>query len=798
MGTLTESKTTEKDADRLLNRQPDDASPYRSTSRIVVVDTGAMEIPEVAIIGQPIPRIDGGMKTSGLQRFGADYDAPGMLHLKVVRSPHPHAKVRAIDESAALEMPGVETVITAADIKGMNRHGLAGPNRPSLIPVGNNVRYIGDPVAIVAAETIELAEDAARHVVVDYEPLPAVFDPVEALKPGAPKLNDEGDDNVVSTFELERGDVDQALAESDVVIERIFHVPSQEHVQLEPEAGIAIIEPDGFLTIYAASQDPIYILRMVSQALGIPQSKIRIKSLASGGSFGVKSHINVQVHLALAAQVTKRPVKLVWTREESILSHPHRHPAVLKYRLGARKEGRFTALDVDIISDSGAYPTSTKWVFNVLCNAVPGPYDFPNIRVTGKVVATNNSIKGTFRGYGDPQGFTPTEMTVNLMAEQLGIDPVEIRLLNGHTKESQPTQHGVHLDHPIMLEETIRQALDIAGPKPHSSRPEIQVGRGIACVMPSFDTAGGKWGAMAGTAANVEILPDGDVVVRCGVSEIGVGITTVLAQVAAEELGVDIDRIEVVFGDSLISPKAGPSVASRQAYTAGNAVQRACQKLRKRMIEIAARDLGVKPEQIFRSWGKFVVERDPSRSMTLQEIAASMYGTGVDREAYHWFRATHAEYGHLYITALVDLEVDMETGQVEILQVVNSHDTGKALNPLNVRGQLVGGGSQGIGWVLMEDLLEEDGHIRAPSLTEYLTPTSMDIPHAYKTVIIEAPYPTGPYGAKGVGEHGMDSTPAAVMNAIHDATGIMMNEWPVTPEKLWQAIDAHAGSSDVG
>ena len=777
-----------KTAARPSDGRPDYVGENWSPSRIIPIDTGVMEIPELAVVGQPVPRIDGAMKTSGLQRFGADYYMPGMLYLKTVRSPHPHARVLKIDGSEALKRPGVVAVITAADIKGMNRHGLAGPNRPSLIPIGDNVRYVGDPVALVAAETLELAEEAALLVKVDYQPLPAVFDPEEALTPGAPILNYDRDDNLVSDYHMERGDVGKALAEADVVIENTYSVPTQEHVQLEPEAGIATIDPDGYITVYAASQDPIYILRMIHQCLGLPQNKIRVKSLASGGSFGVKSHINVQVHLALAALVTKRPVKLVWTREESILAHPKRHPAVIKHKLGATRDGKFLAFDVDIIADSGAYPASSKWVFNVLCNAVPGPYDFPNIRVQGKVVATNNPIKGTFRGYGDPQGFTPTEMTIDLLASKLGVDPAEIRLNNGHTQESKPTQHGVHIDHPVMLEETVRQALAIAGAKPKPSRTGVKVGRGFSCVMPSFDVAGGKWGAMAGTAASVEILPDGGTVVRCGVSEIGVGITTVLAQIASEELGIDIKNIEIVFGDSLISPKAGPSVASRQAYTAGNAVRYACQKLRQRMIEIAARDLGVQPEEIWQTWGKFVVEKDPSRSLTVQEVALSMYTTGVDREAYHWFRATHAEYGHLYVTAIADIEVDVETGQIEVLQVVNSHDTGKALNPLNVRGQLIGGGSQALGWVLMEDLRVKEGRILTPSLTEYLTPTSMDIPHAYKTVIIEAPYPTGPYGAKGVGEHGMDSTPGAIMNAIYDATGIMLTEWPVTPEKMWRAL----------
>jgi len=759
-----------------------------SAARVIPVDTGAMEIPELAVVGRPVPRIDGSMKVTGLQLFGADFYIPGMLHVKTVRSPHPHARLVKIDSGQASNLPGVAAVLTADDIKGINRHGLGGENRPVLIPVGDNVRHLGDPVALVAAETIEQAEAGAAALEIEYEPLPAVFDPEEALKPDAPKLQYDQDDNIVSTYEFIRGDVETAIGEADLVIEETFDVPSQEHVQLETEAGVATIDPEGNLTVIAASQDPIYVLRMLNQALDLPQNKLRVKSIASGGSFGVKAHINVQAHLALAAMATKRPVKMVWTREESILSHPKRHPAHISYKMAASKDGLITAIDVDVIADSGAYPTSSKWVFIVLCAAFPSVYEIPNIRVLGKVVATNNPMKGTFRGYGDPQGFTPTECMVDLLATQLEMDPVEIRLKNGHTIDSELTGHGTRMDHPVMLGETLSRAVEIAGPKPQPSRPGRLVGRGISSVFPNFDLAGGKWGAMAGTAANVEILPDGGVVVRCGVSEIGVGITTVLAQIASEELGVELKNIEVIFGDSLISPKAGPSVASRQAYTAGNAVREACLQLRERMIQVAARDLEVTPEEIWRAWGKFVVEKDATRSVTVQEVAGSMYSTGIDREVHYWFRAKHAEYGHLYVTALVDLEVDEETGQIEILQVVNSHDTGKALNPLNVRGQLIGGGSQAAGWVLMEDFQEQEGRILSPSLTEYLTPTSMDIPHAYKTVIIEAPYPTGPYGAKGVGEHGMDSTPGAILNAIHDATGIMMTNWPVTPEKMWSAL----------
>lgn len=790
---MTDNSTPERAPTSSGNADPTLRPSLKSAERVVKIDTGVMEVPELAIVGKPVPRIDGSMKVSGLQRYGADYYFPGMLYVMTVRSPHPHARVIGIDASKALENPGVRVVLTAADIKGNNRHGLAGPDRPVLVAVGSCVRHIGDPVALVVADTVEHAEAGAEAVIVDYEPLPAVFDPVQALLPDAPRLQEDKEDNIVSTYELILGDPEAALAMADVAIEDEFCVPSQEHAQLESEAGVATIDPEGHITIYAACQDPIYIQRMIHQALGLPLNKIRVISLPSGGSFGVKAHVNVQAHLALAALMTKHTVKLVWSREESFLAHPKRHPAVISYKMGAQEDGKISVIDVEVLADSGGYPTSSPWVFNVLCGAIPGPYDIPNIRIIGKVVATNNPIKGTFRGYGDPQGFTPTEMMITQLSERLGMDPIAVRLKSGHTMDSKPSQHGVHIDHPVMMEETIKQALDIAGPKPEPSRPEVRVGRGVSCVFPLFNTAGNQWGAMAGTGANVELLSDGNVVVRCGVSEVGVGITTVLAQVASEELGVPMENIKIVFGDSLASPKAGPSVASRQAYTAGNAVREACRILRARMAEIAARDLEVTLEEIWPTWGMMVVEKDPSRSISIPELAFSMYNTGIDREVRYWFRPSHAEYGHVYVTAIVDLEVDAETGQIEVLQVVNSHDIGKALNPLNVRGQLIGGGSQALGWVLMEDFQVEGGRIKTPSLAEYLTPTSMDIPHAYKVVLVEAPYPTGPYGAKGVGEHGMDSTPAAVLNAIFDATGITMNEWPVTSEKMWRSLQEQEG-----
>jgi CO/xanthine dehydrogenase Mo-binding subunit len=756
--------------------------------QVVPVETDVPRASELGVIGKPVPRIDGPMKVSGLQRYGADYYFPDMLFVKVVRSPHAHARVLGIDFSSAIKQPAVVSCISAEDIKGNNRTGLAGPHRPVLVPEGGNVHYIGDAVALVVARTAEQATDAARKVQVEYQPLKAVFDPAEALLPDAPQLQDHSQDNIVYTYDLEYGQPDEALEVAEHIVFSEFHVPSQEHVQLEPEAGVATIDQDGFITIYVASQDPMYVLRMVGESLGIPQSKLRVKALPAGGAFGGRAHIGVEVHLALAAQVTHHSVKLVWSREESILSSPKRHPAIIKYKMGGTKDGRIMVIDVDVITDSGAYETCSPWVLNVLCGGLPGPYDIPNIRVVGKAVATNNPISGAFRGYGDPQAFAVTEEMVDLFARETGNDPVQVRLASGHTQESTPTQHGVHIDHQVMLGEVVNQAMRIAGGKPESSSPSRKVGRGFATVLPLFDTAGAKWGPLAGTAASVEILPDGCVVVRCGVTELGVGITTVLAQIASEEMGVPMDEVGVVFGDSLTSPKAGPSVASRQAYAAGNAVRLACIQLRDRMVEIASRDLGVEREKILPTRGKFDVKGDPSKSISSRELAFSMYNTGINREAYVWWRPMHAEYGHVYVMAIVDLEVDLETGQIEILQVVNSHDIGRALNPLNVRGQLIGGGNQAIGWTIMENFVVEEGHVLSPSLVEYLTPTSLDIPGSYKTVLVEAPYPTGPYGAKGVGEHGMDAVPGAILNAIQDATGIMFTEWPVTSERLWRAL----------
>jgi CO/xanthine dehydrogenase Mo-binding subunit len=771
----------------MTGKRQDSHEPGRSF-HVIPVETEVPRASDLEVIGKPVPRIDGPMKVSGLQRYGADYSFPNMLFVKVVRSPHPHARVLGIDFSSALKQPGVASCISAEDIKGNNRTGLAGPHRPVLVPEGGMVRYIGDPVALVVAQTVEQATEAARKVKVEYQPIKAIFDPAEALLPDAPQLQDHSQDNIVSRYDLEYGQPDEALEVAEQIVFSEFHVPSQEHAQLEPEGGVATIDQEGFITIYVASQDPIYVLRMVSESLGIPQRKLRVKALPAGGAFGGRAHIGVEVHLALAAQVTHQSVKLVWSREESVLSSPKRHPARIKYKMGGTKDGRITVIDVDVLADSGAYETCSPWVLNVMCGGIPGPYDIPNIRVVGRAVATNNPISGAFRGYGDPQAFTVTEVMVDLFAKETGNDPVQVRMTSGHTRESTPTQHGVNMDHEVMLGEVVNHAIRIAGEKPESSSPSRKVGRGFSTVLPLFDTAGAKWGPLAGTAASVEILPDACVVVRCGVTELGVGITTVLAQIASEEMGVPMDDVHVVFGDSLTSPKAGPSVASRQAYAAGNAVYLACIQLRDQMVDIASRDLEVDREKILPTRGKFVVKGDPSKSISIHELALSMYRTGINRESHVWFRPEHAEYGHVYVMGIVDLEVDLETGQIEILQVVNSHDIGRVLNPLNVRGQLIGGGNQAIGWAIMENFVVEEGQILTPSLVEYLTPTSLDIPGSYKTVLVEAPYPTGPYGAKGVGEHGMDVVPGAILNAIYDATGIMFTEWPVTQERLWRAI----------
>lgn len=752
---------------------------------------------ERRIVGQPVRRVDAFEKVTGKIKYGIDHSVPGMLIARTKRSRHPHARILAIDTSKAEALPGVEAVVTAADIRGTNRHGIERPDQPVLVPLYDRVRMYGDPVAAVAACDRETADEALELIDVQYQVLPAVTTIEGALSPKAPLIHDEFERNVCSEYHYIRGDTHKGFHGADVIVEDIFELPRQEHAYLEREGGLATIDANGVITVAAGTQRPRFILSAICEAIGLPASKVRVIGTSTGGGFGGKADLSMQALVALLAHKAHKPVQLVWTRYESFIASTKRHPMIVHAKLGATKDGKLTSLQVDLLADAGAYASHSLIVAWAAGTYFPGPYHIPNLKIDAMSVFTNNPISGACRGYGQPQAVLVLESLIAEMAVRLEIDPVEFRLMNRLQMGMEPGSPRVSLDYEPTLPQTLKGAMDAAGSKLEPSATGKRVGRGIASAMPIFDISTEDVADMRGVGANVEIFPDGTALVRTGVPEIGNGITTVLAQIAAEELGLPLEDVSVLHGNTASTPDAGPVVASRQAYCSGNAVRLAAVDVRERILEVASDILNAPAESLVLEDRRVRSLDDTNRSLPLHEVTTVCHRTGVDLLGKAWFSASHADAGHTFMTSVADVEVDEETGQVRVLKLVNAHDSGKALNPLNVKGQLIGGAMMGLGYALSEDFETEGGRVAfPPRLHDYLFPTALDGPEAWAPVIIEHPYETGPYGAKGVGEHGTDTTPAAILNAIYDAIGARVNRMPALPERVLKAL--HSGHESNG
>ncbi len=740
------------------------------------------------IVGSSAQRSDGRSKVTGQTQFSADLAVPGMLWARTLRSPHPHARLLRLDTSRARALPGVVAVLTAEDVPGANSFGVAIPDQPVLVPAGGVARILGDPVALVAAESERAAQRALELMEAQYEPLPALGDPESAKRPDAPQFSPDMPGNVCAEFHLEAGDVEGALAAADLVVDNVYTTPRQEHAYLEPEAGLATLEPDGTVVVYSGAQDTVFYLRgPIARALAYSDSRVRVIALPTGGAFGGKTEPSLQIHLALLALRTGRPVKMVWSREESMLVSTKRHPMRIRHRLAVTQSGRIVAIDASIVADAGAYTSHSPWVLPVACRQLAGPYAVENLRVHGQAVLTNNPVSGACRGYGEPQAILAVECQMAIAARMLGLDPGDFRLQNALKEGDTPPLYTLPLQGAMSLPEMVARAQEQAGPPPAPPGPGKRVGRGLACAMPGFDVAGTPWGALAGAGARLELFPDASLVIHSGVCEIGTGITTVLAQVAGEALGLELDAIRVVHGDSATTPKSGPAVASRSAYCSGNAVRLAAEELKAKLLAKAAEMLGAPAEQLRYGRGEIVSLRQ-EESLTIAEVADRCHRTGVNLVAESWFHSDHPDNAHTFSTVIADVEVDTETGRVQLLNLVIAHDAGRALNPQLVEGQLIGGALMGVGYALTEDALVQEGRLLTQTLADYLIPTALDAGERMRCVIVEKPLPGGPYGARAVGEAATGATPPAVLNAIYDAIGEMVTEAPATPEVVLNAL----------
>lgn len=751
-------------------------------------------------VGLPLTRTDAPGKAVGKTRYAGDHVMPGMLHAKVVRADIASARLKHLDVSKARALPGVALVLTGADLPdrmaATDIPGQTGRKRldtDQQILVKERVRFYGEPIALIAAETRDIAEAAARLVHFELEPIPGVYDPEEALKPGSPIV--QGSDNVVAEHKIRKGDVEAGFAAADIVVERTYKTPFQEHAFLEPEAGLAWIDENEVINIRVCTQ-VIEHFRAIADAVGVPHNKVRIMGALVGGGFGGKEDVTVEIYLALLTQRTGRPVRLEFSREDSFVGHGKRHPFKLTYRTGVTRDGRITALDVQILADAGAYVFLSPYVLLYCAVNAPGPYRVDNLNVYARAVATNNMYTSAFRGFGGLQACAAYEQHMDEVAAAIGMDRLEFRRRN-FLKTGEPISTGFVPPSAIWTDRCAEQAWAALG-EPTAASGSLRIGRGIAAYQQSY----GRLTFLHDTSeAWVGVEMDGTVIVRSGVTDIGAGQASALGQIAAELLGVTLSNVVVYNSDSAVTPLAGTTTATRALYMTGNAARLAAEAVRGRLVERAAKYFGVSPDRVDMAFDKVFVTDSLNQSMPFTDLVRLCASEGIHRSELAIFRApfsdtldpetgqgqAHPDYA--YGAHAVEVAVDIETGEVQVLKSVAAHDVGQCINRAAVEGQIHGGAQNGQGYALSEEMLYREGRLVTPSFAEYLMPTAMDMPNV-ECILLESRSGLGPFGAKGIGEPAMTPVAPAIANAVADAIGVRVFEMPITPERIVAALES--------
>ena len=722
-----------------------------------------------SIIGTSLPRPDALGKVTGGAQYPADRIQPGMLHLQVVFAHRPHARIVALDTSAALAAPGVVAVFTASDVP-FNGYGLIDDDQPVLC--GDKVRFEGDKVALVVAESKEAAVAGAKLVHVQYEDLPAVTDPRDAMQPGAPLVHEALGTNVLLHLPIRKGDIYAGFAEADVVLDDEFTTSWQEHAYLQPEAGTARVDEQGRVVVETAGQWLHEDRRQIAQILQLPEEQVIVRYAAIGGAFGGREDLSIQHLLALTAWKLRRPVAMQWSREESMIAHHKRHPFIIRCRWGATREGRITAVRAEVIGDGGAYASTSVEVTKVATLFASGCYEVPNISVDGYAVYTNNIPCGAFRGFGAPQAQFATEIMVTRLAHALGMDPIELRRRNIYREGSlEPTQEPLPegVSALPVLERCIEEAQKRGFfERPHqTAEPHIKRGVGIAC---GIKNVGYSFGYPEQSTAKVQLYGKAELeraVVRIGAADVGQGAHLMVRMVAAETLGLPLEKVELVAEDSAESPNAGSASASRMTLMGGRAVREAA---------LAARAKWSDTEEYE---AEAEIQYRPPATTALEPE------TGRGRPNYC--------YG--YAAQAVEVEVNTLTGQVRVPRVISVHDVGRAINMQQVEGQIEGCLAQALGYALLENFQVRAGHVLTPYFSTYLLPTTLDMPTEIIPVVLELADPNGPYGARGVAEMPLVPLAPAIAAAIHDATGAWLTQQPMTPERVLAALRTLSSNS---
>jgi len=746
-------------------------------------------IKPLQVVGHSPPQPDAVAKVTGAAQFTDDYRFPGMLHGATLRAAHPHARILSISTERAAAMPGVHAVLTRRDVPGRNRHGLVTLDWPVLCD--DKVRYLGDAVAIVATETREIARQALELIEVEYEPLPVVGTAEAALEPDAALVHPEwATGNLLEHIKVRHNDVEQGLAEADVVVEREYRTPIYEHMFMEPECSLAV--PAGYdeahpkLTVYTGSQIPCADRDQIAAALDLAPEQVRVKGTLIGGGFGGKEDIAGQIHAALLAQATGRPVKVLYTREESMLVHPKRHATVIKIKTGARRDGMLTAVAAELIGDAGAYASLSTKVLTRATTHATGPYQVPHARVDCYAMVTNNPPAGAFRGFGVTQSAFAVEQNMDILARELAIDPIELRRRNALrvgsvTATGQCLQESVGLLECLAWIEHRMRAL----PPPPMER-HIRYGWGVAAA---FKNTGLGGGAPDAAGAEIEVYRDGTVEVRTSSADMGQGLTAVIAQCAAEELGLPYGDVRVLLSDTDLTPDGGPTTASRQTFVTGNAARLAARSMRLRMAVIAGRRWGVDISAIGFRDGSL---QAPHHSLPFGEAVAWLKEAGVDTHLRVIYQAPETRplgeggdmhFAFSYGAQAAQVGVDTRNGKVTVLRLLAANDAGRAINPQALVGQVEGSLVMSIGTTLTEEYIVRDGIPETRRWIDYRVPLIGQTP-AMEVHLVEQLAAEGPYGAKGIGELPSIPTPAAICNAVYDAVAIRPLRIPIDTDWL--------------
>jgi CO/xanthine dehydrogenase Mo-binding subunit/aerobic-type carbon monoxide dehydrogenase small subunit (CoxS/CutS family) len=765
--------------------------------------------PTYGPIGTPAVLVDGLKSVNGRLPYADDLVLPGMLHGAVVWSDHAYARILSIDTTAAKAAPGVRWVLTADDVPGLNAHGRTVPDQP--VFAHDFVRFTGDPIALVLAETREAAVAAVDLVTVEYEPLDGLFDPEAALAPDAPQLVHSAPGNVCKALVHEVGDIEAAFASAAHVVEGHFSTQRQDHAYLEPLACLAEAK-DGGVTVYVPQQAPFETREQLTKILDLPREKVRVVSTPLGGGFGGKLEIHLEGMAAVAAWVTRKPVKIVLPRGESLRTSVKRHPFELDYRVAVDADGLLLAVDARMICDGGPYTGNSPRVIDQACIFSCGPYRVPNVRIDGKAVLTNNPLGGAFRGYGINQAAVAMESLMDELAIKLEMDPFEFRRRNMYV-EGDYTITGQHLPSSVGAVATLdacKEAFEEEWPAYAGlARPGYRIGYGVAGGMKNVGAGKGK---IDDAGATFTLKPDGRVELIASVVDMGQAIRTTMVQFAAQSTGLEFERFDIITMDTSIVHSHRSASGQRQTLVSGNAVVIAGKQFKKLLFDLVSGWTGKAPEELalidgeFRTqWTQYVVEE---RVMTLEEVHARAKAEGIDvrteaeyvapqtwplsdQEARRTVpREKYRNYPtYAYATQVAIVGVDEATGRVDLLRVIAAHDCGVAINPQQIRGQLIGSVSMGQGLALSENYPSVNGSPpwRRLDYRRLGVPTSLTAT-TVRTIVVEDPFAEGPYGAKGISEIATVPSTPAILNAVHNATGVRIHATPVDPQLLKAAL----------